>query len=52
VGYLSHVFLILVSGREEGGLVACSEEFLVVVKTLRSNPSFLSYSFEGKGTNI
>lgn len=50
VGYLK--FLILVSGRGEGGLVACSEEFLMVVKTFRTNPSFLSCSFEGKGTNI
>ena len=34
-------FVILVSGRGELGLVACSEEFLVVVANVKSNPSFM-----------
>lgn len=41
--------MILVSGRGEGGLVACSEEFLVVVNMLKVIQTSYLVLLKGKG---
>lgn len=41
--------MILVSGRGEGGLVACSEEFLVVVNMLKVIQISYLVLLKGKG---